>query len=102
MRPETPEERIQRILTTPLPAPPPRRPFNQMFWQKIDDSLASTMSRLGVPQRLRGPIKDAAHGAIERGTQAVLDQMLARTDLSREAKEAIRATIRAALQTPVR
>lgn len=102
IRLETPEERIQRILTTPLPAPPPRRSVNQMFWQKIDDGLTSTMSRLGVPQRLRGPIRDAAHGAIERGTQAVLDQMLDSTDLSSEAKEAIRATIRAALQTPVR
>jgi outer membrane protein OmpA-like peptidoglycan-associated protein len=102
IRLETPEERIQRILMTPSPVPPPRRSFNQMFWQKIDDSLTSTMSRLGVPQRLRGPIRGAAHGAIERGTQAGLDQMLDRTDLSSEAKEAIRASIRAAMQTPVR
>jgi outer membrane protein OmpA-like peptidoglycan-associated protein len=102
IRIETPEERIQRILTTPLPAPPPRRSFNQMFWRKVDDSLTSTMGRLGVPQHLRGPIRDAAHGAIERGTQSVLDHMLDRTDLSSEAKEAIRATIRAAMQTPVR
>jgi hypothetical protein len=102
IRPETPEERLQRILTTPPPAPLPRRSFNQMFWQKVDDSLTSTMGRLGVPERLRGPIRDAAHGAIERGTQSVLDHMLDRTDLSREAKEAIRATIRAAMQTPVR
>jgi OmpA family len=102
MRPETPEERIQRILTTPPPIQPPRRSFNQMFWKKVDDSLTSTMGRLGVPRHLRGPIRDAAHGAIERGTQAVLDQMLDRTDLSSEAKEAIRATIRAAMQTPIR
>jgi outer membrane protein OmpA-like peptidoglycan-associated protein len=102
IRPETPDERVQRLLTTPPPAPPPRRSLNQMFWQKVDDSLSSTMGRLGVPQSLRGPIRDAAHGAIERGTQSVLDHMLDRTDLSSEAKEAIRATIRAAMQTPIR
>jgi hypothetical protein len=102
IRPETPEERLQRILTTPPPVPPRRRSFTQMFWRKVDDSLTSTMGRLGVPARLRGPIRDAAHGAIERGTQSVLDHMLDRTDLSSEAKEAIRATIRAAMQTPVR
>jgi hypothetical protein len=102
IRPETPEERLQRILTTPPPVPPPRRSFNQMFWKKVDDSLTSTMGRLGVPQHLRRPIRDAAHSAIERGTQSLLDHMLDRTELSREAKEAIRATIRAAMQSPVR
>ena len=91
IRPETPEERINRILRTLPPPPLPRRSFNQMFWQRVDEGLNSTMGRLGVPSSLRGPIRDAAHAAIERGGQAILDRALDETGLSSQAKEAIRA-----------
>jgi outer membrane protein OmpA-like peptidoglycan-associated protein len=102
MRPETPEERIQRIITTPPPTPPPRRSFSQMFWNKVDDSLNSTMNRLSVPQSLRGRIRAAAHAALERGAESLLNNALDQTDLGNEAKEAIRASVRAAARTPVR
>jgi hypothetical protein len=100
-RPETPEERINRILRTLPPPSLPRRSFNQMFWQRVDEGLNSTMGRLGVPSSLRGPIRDAAHAAIERGGQAILDRALDETGLSSEAKEAIRAAVRAGAQTPL-
>jgi hypothetical protein len=101
IRPETPEERINRILRTLPPPPLPRRSFNQMFWQRVDEGLNSTMGRLGVPSSLRGPIRDAAHAAIERGGQAILDRALDETGLSSQAKEAIRAAVRAGAQTPL-
>jgi outer membrane protein OmpA-like peptidoglycan-associated protein len=102
MRPETPEERIQRTLTTPPPTPPPRRSFSQMFWNKVDDNLNSTMNRLSVPQSLRGRIRDAAHAALERGTESLLNNALDQTGLSNKAKEAILASVRAAARTPTR
>jgi outer membrane protein OmpA-like peptidoglycan-associated protein len=101
MRPETPEERIQRIITTPPPTQHPRKSFSQMFWNKVDDNLNSTMNRLRVPQSLRGPIRDAAHAAIERGAESLLNKALDQTELSNEAKEAIRASVRAAARTPI-
>src|SRR5262249_19053492 len=70
--PETPEERIRRILTTPSPALPRRRSFSELFWRRVDDSLNSTMSRVGVPRSLRGPIRQAAHAAIQQGAEAIL------------------------------
>jgi outer membrane protein OmpA-like peptidoglycan-associated protein len=100
--PETPEERIRRILTTAPPTPPPRRSFSEMFWRRVDESLNSTMSRVGVPPSLRGPIRDATHAAIQRGAESLLSRALDETDLSSEAKEAIRAAVRAAAQTPIR
>jgi hypothetical protein len=102
MRPDTPEERIQRIINTPPPMSLPRLSFSQMFWNKVDDNLNSTMNRLGVPQSLRGPIRDAAHAALERGAESLLTKALDQTDLGNEAKEAIRASVRAAARTPAR
>ena len=98
--PETPEQRIQRIITTPPPTPSPRKSFTQMFWNKIDENLNSTMNRLGVPQSLRGPIRDAAHAALERGAESLLNKALDQTGLGNEAKEAIQASVRAAATTP--
>jgi outer membrane protein OmpA-like peptidoglycan-associated protein len=101
-RPETPEERINRILRTLPPAPLPRRSFNQMFWQRVDESLDSLMSRAGVPQRLRGPIRDGAHAAINRGAEAVFNQVLDAANLPGPVREALNKSVRAALETPVR
>ena len=101
LQPETAGERIQRILRT-LPPPPPRRSFSQMFWNKVDDKLNSTMSRLGVSRSLRGPIRDAAHAAIERGAESLLNLALDQTGLGNEAKEAIRTSVRAAARSPIK
>jgi len=100
-RPETIEERINRILRELPPAPLQRRSFNQMFWQKVDDTLDSKMSRAGVPESLRGPIRDGAHAAITRGAEAIFDQVLDAAKLTGPARDALSATVRAAIQTPV-
>jgi len=73
-----------------------------MFWNKVDDNRISTMNRLEVPQSLRVPMRDAAHAALERGTETLLNKALDQTGLGNEAKEAIRASIRAAAKTPTR
>ncbi len=101
LRPETPEERIQRILRTPMPSPPRRRSFSQMFWQRVDESLDSTMNRLRVPQSLRRPIRDGVHAAINRGSEALLNQILEASGLPGEIQEAIRGTVRGLLQVPL-
>ena len=100
-RPETNEERITRMLRMLPPAPLPLRSFNQMFWQKVDDTLDSKMSRAGVPESLRGPIRDGAHAAITRGAEAIFDQVLDAAKLTGPARDALSATVRAAIQTPV-
>ena len=101
IRPETSEERIQRIIPTPQPTPSSRRSFSQMFWDQLDDNLNSTMNRLGVSQSIRSRIRDAAHAALERGAESLLNKALDQTGLGQEAKEAIRASVRAAAKTHV-
>jgi len=101
MRPDTPAERVNRMLGTLPPAPAPRRSFNQMFWQRVDENLDSAMRRTGVPESLRGPLRNGAHAAIERGTEAVFNQVLDAAGLTGEAREAVSTTVRAAMQTPI-
>jgi hypothetical protein len=100
--PETAEERIQRILRTLPPAPPPRRSFTQMFWQRADEQLDAVMSRLNVPRSLRGPIRDGAHAAITRGSEALWNQIIDATGLPSGAQDAIRSSGRALLDVPIR
>ena len=99
--PETPEQRIQRILRTLPPAPPPKRSFNQMFWRRVDEQLDSAMSRLNIPHSMRSHIRDGAHAAIRRGSEAVLNQIVAATDLPTQVQEAIRTTVRGLLDVPI-
>lgn len=86
------------------PMPPLRRPsrsFNDLFWQWFNGNLDSVMNRLRVPDSWRGPIRSAARKAVESGSEAVLDSALSQTQLSSAAKEAIKASVRAAAQQPI-
>jgi hypothetical protein len=102
MGPETPDQRIQRILRTLPPAPPTRRSFTQMFWQRVDEQLDAAMSRLNVPRSLRGHIRDGAHAAIRRGSEALLNQIVDATGLPSGVQDAIRSSVRALLEVPIR
>jgi hypothetical protein len=42
------------------------------------------------------------HAAVERGAEEILNRVLAASGLGGETQDAIRATVRAALRTPVR
>jgi hypothetical protein len=99
---ETPEQRIQRILRELPPAPAQRRSFSQMFWQRVDQQLNSTMSRLNVPTSLRGHLRAGVHAAINRGSEALLNEIVGATRLPGETQEAIRSTTRALLAVPIR
>jgi hypothetical protein len=101
IRPETPEERLNRILRTPLPSRPPRRSFSQMFWRALDNRLNATMGSLNIPSAWRNPIREAAHAAIRRGGEAGLNAVMDLAGLGSQAKEAVRATVRGALQMPI-
>jgi hypothetical protein len=86
------------------PMPPLRRQgrsFNDRFWQWFNGNLDSVMGRLRVPDSWRGPIRNAARSAVEGGSEAILDAALSQTRLSGEAKEAIKASVRAAAQQPI-
>lgn len=100
--PESPEERIRRILQTLPPAPPPGRSVNDRFWGEVDARLNAIMQRVGIPPSLRGPLRDGARAAIERGAEAILDQVLDAARLTGEPREAVGGTVRALLQVPIR
>jgi len=100
-RPETPEERLNRLLRTLPPAPLPRRSLDQRFWQTVDERLNSAMNRVGVPQQLRGPLRDAAHAAISRGAEAIFDQALDAIELRGGPREAVKNVVRTALKVPI-
>jgi len=99
---ETVEERINRILRTLPPVPPARRSISQMFWQRVDENLNSVMNRVGVPEGLRSKIREGAHAAIERGAEAIFDQVLDAANVTGAPRDALKSSVRAALQTPVR
>jgi outer membrane protein OmpA-like peptidoglycan-associated protein len=101
LRPETIEERVQRIIKTPPPPPLRRRSVNEMIRARVDEKLDSVMDQLGIPARLRPTIRKAAHAAIERGAESVLTKTLEQTPLSSDARKAIRETVRAAVNSPV-
>jgi len=64
----------------------------------LDNNLDRLMSDLRVPQSLRGPIRNAARAAIGRSAEELLDRSLTQMRLSSEAKEAIGASVRAAMR----
>jgi hypothetical protein len=102
-RPETIEERLNRILRTLPPAPAQRgRSFNQWFWNEVDNRLNNLMRRAGIPQSLQPYLRRGAHAAIERGAEAIFNQVLDAAELRGEPREALTTTVRALLQTPVR
>jgi hypothetical protein len=72
-----------------------------MFWQRVDERLNSVMRRLNVPTSLRSHIRDGAHAAIRRGSEALLNQIVGATGLPSDVQEAIRKTIQASLDVPI-
>jgi hypothetical protein len=60
------------------------------------------MSRLNVPRSLRSHIRDGAHAAVSRGSEALLNQIVDATGLPSEVQDAIRNSVRAGFQAPIR
>jgi hypothetical protein len=60
------------------------------------------MDRLGIKSPIvREMILDAAHAAIEKGEEVLLNAALDQTNLGNTEKEAIRESVRRALETPI-
>jgi hypothetical protein len=91
-------ERKNRELTSPLPPPPRRMTLQDAIDRFLDDNLNRLMSDLRIPPRMRGSIRNAARAAIGRGAEELLDRSLTQMGLRGKAKEAIGASVRAAMR----
>jgi outer membrane protein OmpA-like peptidoglycan-associated protein len=98
-KPETPEERLERILKEPPPTPPPKKALSEMVREKFDEGIEDILRKAKVPPELRGLVKDGAHALIEKGTEKALDAALGQTGLNDNEKEAVKAAIKALPQT---
>jgi len=99
IKPETPEERLTRIIKEPPPTPPPKKSLSEMVWKKIDDGLDDILRKAKVLPKYRGLVRDGAHTLIEKGLEKALDASLDQTGLSDKEKEAIKAAIKALPET---
>lgn len=91
-------ERRNRELFSPPPPPPRRMTLQEAIDRFLDNSLNRLMSDLRIPPGLRDPIRNAARAAIGRGAEELLDRSLTQMGLRGEAKEAIGASVRAAMR----
>ena len=100
---ETPQQEFDRrmkdILKLPPDLSPPKKSLGEQFWSKVDEKLNQTMSKLGIPEKYRGTIKDGAHALIEKGIEAPLDMAMDAAHLSSQEKDAIKSALGAAAQT---
>jgi hypothetical protein len=65
----------------------------------VDDSFDSTMRRLGIPESVQGLLRRGARAAIEKGAESLLDAAMDGAELNSEQQEALRAAIRALMET---
>jgi hypothetical protein len=93
------EQKLQDMLTKPVPKPPAKRSFSELFWKKVDERVNAAMQRTGVPQRLRGPVRSAVRKAIEKGATEGLGRSLEELGVKGEAKEAVEAVVKRVLES---
>jgi hypothetical protein len=91
-------ERRDRGMFGPLPAPPQPMTLQEAIDRFLNNNLNRLMGDLRIPPPLRDPIRNAARAAIGRGAEELLDRSLMQMGLSGEAKEAIGASVRAAMR----
>jgi len=91
-------ERRDRGMFGPLPAPPQPMTLQEAIDRFLNNNLNRLMGDLRIPPPLRDPIRNAARAAIGRGAEELLDRSLTQMGLSGEAKEAIGASVRAAMR----
>ncbi|MCU0541837.1 MAG: OmpA family protein [Oscillatoriaceae cyanobacterium Prado104] len=100
VQPETLEERINRILREPVPERP-RRSFNDLFWERVDEGLDDVMDRVDVPESLRPWVRRGVRAAIERGAEEIFDRVADEVGLDDTQTEVIRTVIEATMAQPV-
>ena len=110
VKPETDEERLDRMLKDAIKEAEEKKrrgddkqsegkSFNDKFWEAFDKAVDDATKKLGVPEKLRPYVKDAARAAVEKGADAALDKALDQTPLSDTEKAALKAAIEAASKT---
>lgn len=90
IKPETLEEKVERIIKEAPPDAIKKRSISELGWKKIDEVIDRY-----VPKDLRGLAKKAARSAAEKVLDSALDAM----GVSGDAKEAIKEAVRAGGQT---
>ncbi len=90
-------ERRNRELFTPPPPPPQRPSLGDAIRRYLDNNLDRLMSDLGIPPPLRRHVRNAASDAIGSGATEALNRALTGMGVGGEAKQAITASVRAAI-----
>jgi outer membrane protein OmpA-like peptidoglycan-associated protein len=99
--PETPTEKMKRILQ-PIPEAPAGPTISQAVLEQLDRRLNKAMEKLGVPDKYRPYVRDAAHSALAAGVGKLRDMALDQLPMGEQEKEALRKAAEAAVQTPMR
>jgi outer membrane protein OmpA-like peptidoglycan-associated protein len=93
-KPETLEERVERIIREPPPPPRPKRSLGEVVGKKFDEAVDDILRKAGVKRKYRGMIKKGARTLAEKGIDTLLDKALDQTGLDDNAKEKIRDAIK--------
>jgi hypothetical protein len=97
-RPETPAETAQRILR-PIPPAPGRGPVS--VTDRVNSAIDRAINPLirGLPEWAQSAIREGAHSAVSRGTDALLNSALEQAGVPSTEREAIRRAVEAAQRT---
>jgi outer membrane protein OmpA-like peptidoglycan-associated protein len=99
-RPETDEERLNRILREPPPTRPPDISIAEAAGRRFDEAVDSLLRRTNLSREWRERIRDAARSVASGAAERAIDAAVDASPLGSEERDALKAAIRAALRTP--
>jgi outer membrane protein OmpA-like peptidoglycan-associated protein len=99
-RPETPEERLNRIIKQEPPESLKKRSVSDLVLKKVDERVDRILSRTGLSRKWRDRIRKAARSAVTGAAEKALDTVLDQSGLNDQEKAAIKNAVKAAAQTP--
>jgi outer membrane protein OmpA-like peptidoglycan-associated protein len=99
-RPETDEERLERIIREEPPTRPPDISLSDALGRRFDEAVDSALRRTNLSREWRERIRNAAHAAAAGAAGKALDSAIDAAPLGSEERDALKAAIRAAMQTP--
>jgi hypothetical protein len=100
-KPETPEERLNRIIMEKAPEPPKKKTVAEMSKKFVSEKVGNLLGKLGVPHKWHDTIKDAAYDAVVKGATSLLDKTLDAAGLDEKGKTAIKKALEAGAKTPL-
>jgi hypothetical protein len=93
-------ERINRMLRTPLPDfKRPKQSLSGLINEKIDEATGKVLKEFGVPRKYHDIIKKGARSLVQKGAESLLDESLDQAGISGNKKEAIKKAIEAGVKT---